>query len=84
MEIEIRLHGGLRQYRPPNAPGFGPFRLEVEEGSTLSDVIGGLGVPVSWIRNTYVNQSPSAKESALHSGDRIDLFPPAGGGTTGP
>lgn len=84
MEIEIRLHGGLRQYRPPNTPGFGPFRMEVDEDSSLSDVIGGLEVPVSWIHNAYVNQSPSATELILHSGDRIDLFPPAGGGSTGP
>lgn len=84
MEIEIRLHGGLRQFRPRGVPGSGQFCLEVDEGSTLSDVIGRLRIPVSWIRVAYVNQSPIPKELILHSGDRIDLFPPAGGGSTEP
>lgn len=80
MEIQLRLYGALRRYRPQEAPGFGAFTLGVAEGATVAVVADQLGIPRSWMQGVFVNEEASAVEQVLNPGDRVALFPPAGGG----
>ncbi len=80
MEIQLRLYGALRRYRPLGAPEFGAFTLEVAEGATAGAAADRLGIPRSWLRGAFVNDEASSLDRALRQGDRVAFFPPAGGG----
>ncbi len=80
MEIEVRLYGALQKYRPGSVEDSGPFKLEVPDGITVSEVADQLGIPKGWLRTAFVNEQASKKDRVLQEGDKVALLPPAGGG----
>jgi molybdopterin converting factor small subunit len=80
MRITVRLYGGLRRYRPAEAPGTGAFALETAYGATPQAVGEQLGIPSTWVRSCFVNTVVARKDQPLHEGDELVLFPPSGGG----
>ncbi len=82
-EIELRLYGALRRYRPAGGPEVSALALEVAPGDTIADLIQRLGIPPSWVRSAFVNGALARRDRALVAGDRVALFPPAGGGVQG-
>jgi hypothetical protein len=80
VRITVRLYGGLRRYRPADAPAQGPFAVEAPEGATAASVGEQLGVPNTWIRSTFVNGEAASKDRPLTDADELVLFPPSGGG----
>lgn len=52
------------------------FRLALDEGSTVKDVIAGMGVPKAAVAMTMRNGRKCQHESDVRAGDRIILIPP--------
>ena len=76
----------VRSYAPlPNPPvGFNlgrPFELAVQEGTTLNELVETiLAVPRGRIALIAVNGQLGSDNYGLQAQDRVDMFPPIGGG----
>ncbi len=76
MEVNLTLHGILRDYLPRQAKG--KTRLTLPEGASISDVVQLLKIKHTvsaavagvQVENSYV----------LHEGDDLQMFRPIGGG----
>jgi molybdopterin converting factor small subunit len=82
MEIEVKLHGQLRRYRPAELPGVPhqPFKWQVAAGSTAVSLAAALGIPEGLVNAAAVNGTAVEPDVPLQPGDRISLFPPSAGG----
>ncbi len=78
-QIKVNLFANLRRFNP-GGPEAGEFPLEVEEGSTLSDLFRELGVPKEEVKIVFVNNLRRQKDYVLQEGDRVGIFPPVAGG----
>ena len=78
MEITVTLYGLLREKLPRASKGI--TKLEIQEGSTLNDVIAMLNLTGQLVvaLNGQVTQD---RAYSLHAGDQIQIFQPAGGGS---
>lgn len=54
--------------------------LEFEDGVTVADVLGQLGIPVEDARIIFINGRGKELTDVLADGDRLSIFPPVGGG----
>lgn len=80
------IHVTIRSYTllPHPPPGFKlgrPFELAVEEGTTLvqlTDEV--LAIPRGQVALRAVNGQRASEDRVLQAQDRVDLFPPIGGG----
>jgi sulfur carrier protein ThiS len=79
VEIELRLYASLRRYRP-GIPLEGGEKVLLPAGSTVLDLLSGLGIPAAEVRTAFVNRRARALEQELNAGDRVDLFPAIAGG----
>lgn len=79
VEIEVRVYGSLRRYRP-QAPLDAGERMWVPDGSTVGALIHSLGIPPDEVNVVFVNRRARAPETPLQAGDRVDLFPAVAGG----
>jgi len=79
IEVEVRLYASLRRYRPAAPPGEGE-RVLLPAGSTVLDLLAGLGIPSAEVQTVFVNRRAIAREAVLQDGDRVDLFPAVAGG----
>ena len=76
----------VRSYTPlPDPPAdfkLGrPFEMVVEEGTTVAQLTKDvLAIPQGWIALVAVNGQRSSEDQVLQPEDRVDLFPPIGGG----
>ena len=77
MQVEVWLHGILRDHLPPEAKGRGTVTLP--EGATLADLLARLGITRSV--EAAVNEAHEADQGfVLHEGDAVTLFMVIGGG----
>ena len=76
MNLEVRLFATLRPYMEGACKGL----LEMPKGATIADVVARLDLPDEEIRLIFVNGKHEKRETVLHEGDRVGLFPPVGGG----
>ena len=53
--------------------------FELDEGTTIADVIETLGLP-DQPRIVFVNGRHADEDASLHEGDRLAIFPPVAGG----
>lgn len=79
IEVELRLYATLRRYRP-GAPIEGGETVLLPEGSTVLDLLAGLGIPAQAVQTAFVNRQVRSMEQKLAAGDRLDLFPAIAGG----
>ncbi len=79
IQVEVRLYALLRRYRP-GVPLDAGEQVLMPEGSTVQDLIAGLGIPQEQVQTAFVNRKVRAVEQALQDGDRVDLFPAIAGG----
>jgi molybdopterin converting factor small subunit len=79
MKVEAKLFANFREFLPPGTKGYSVF-LDVEEGTTIGQVLGILQIPESIPMLTLVNGIHQKFEDPLHSGDVLSLFPPVAGG----
>ena len=79
MPIKVILSSTLRKY----VPGYDPIKgleMEVEEGTTLKDVMVRLKIPEKDIKIAMVNGVRVKLNKKLEGNERIGLFPAVGGG----
>jgi Mut7-C ubiquitin len=79
MTVNVLLSGRLRldgygKGHPES--GDGTYRLSLGEGSTVRDLIEGMGVPLDRVSMTMINARRCMLRSGLKSGDRVILIPP--------
>jgi molybdopterin converting factor small subunit len=82
LDVEIKLHGILRRYRPQSAAGaqHHPFSMTVTAGTTPATLAAHLGIPDGLVNAAAVNRESVAPDTPLQEGDQVSLFPPAAGG----
>jgi molybdopterin converting factor small subunit len=83
LQIEVKLYGQLRRYRPQDAPGakHHPFNTTISEGTTAVALAKTLGIPDGLINATAVNGEATPNHIILKDGDKVSLFPPSAGGS---
>lgn len=81
MNVEVRLYGALRRYRPDvdGAPHL-PFVATLPPEATVETLGRVLGIPDGLISAAAVNEEAVEATAALAEGDRVALFPPSAGG----
>ena len=77
MQVHVETYANLRQYSPT---GRGSFDLNLDDGATVSSVIGALGIPRTVKKVILVNGRRAAEDTRLVTKDKITLFPPIEGG----
>lgn len=82
MEIEVKLYGQLRRYRPEGVAGapHQPFAWQSAEGDTAVTLAAELGIPDGLVNAVAVNGTAVDLSASLHPGDKVSLFPPSAGG----
>ena len=79
MTVNVLLSGRLRLdgYGQGHTLGDdGTFRLDLQEGSTVQDVMRQMGVPSHKVAMTMLNACQCEPGSGLKLGDRVILIPP--------
>ena len=76
--LEIHLGGHLSFYTPNKCSR---ISLAIERTTRLASILEQLGIPPAEVALAAVNDEMVIVEAAqVKSGDRIDLYPPMGGG----
>ena len=73
--IQVHLFATLASKLPADAA-----RYPIGEDTSIQDVIEDLHIPDNQAKLVFVNGRKAAKDSRLHDGDRLGIFPPVGGG----
>lgn len=79
MRIELSLFATLSAHLPKDQMVDGRY-LDVEEETTISDIIRDCEIPLDQVKLIFVNGVHAEMEKELHEGDRLGIFPPIGGG----
>ncbi len=80
--MHLHLGGHLRWYAPQRT---GRLELRLEEGTPLPAVLEMVGVPRAEVAVALVNRRPvRLDETIVTDADRVDLYPPVGGGCARP
>lgn len=84
MNIEVRTFINFKSYLPPDAKD-GKAVLSIKDGSTFSDLLKVLGIPMEEPRIVVLNgvsqgTTPEVNTRVLQEGDIVAIFPPIGGG----
>jgi sulfur carrier protein len=74
MNIEVRLFATFRKGRFNKRP------FDVEEGSTLGDIVRMVDLTTDEVSIPLINGQYSKMEDVLKDGDTVSLFPEVGGG----
>jgi len=79
MKITVKLHGILRDYRPPGVKA-DQFEIEVDEAAVARHAAEHFGIPPQRVHAVFINGKDARLETPLHDGDHVRLFPPVVGG----
>lgn len=77
--IDLALFAYLSEYQPDGEGGRHPRTLEIEDGTTIADLIARLGLPDE-PRVVFINGRHAPDEHVLAEGERLAIFPPVAGG----
>lgn len=82
MDVEVKLYGQLRRYRPADAPGapHHPFVVTAVADTTAASLAQTLGIPDGFVNAVAINGDAAEPDNPLHPGDKISFFPPSAGG----
>jgi molybdopterin converting factor small subunit len=82
MNVQVKLYGALRRYRPAGAPGEAhmPFAVDLPLSATVDTLLARLGIPDGLASAAAVNDAAVETDHPLGDGDRVSLFPPSAGG----
>jgi sulfur carrier protein ThiS len=75
MHISVKCYATLKGYQPENSQSF-----SLDDGATLSDLLGRLGLPSDEVKVAFVNGKHADRGRRLQDGDHVALFPAVGGG----
>jgi molybdopterin converting factor small subunit len=79
MKVKVKLYATFSRYHPGTLAGT-PFEVELQEGSTLRDLIRHLEIPESEVKVCFINARIQELDTRLNDGDEAGIFPPVGGG----
>ena len=79
MKVEVKLFANFREYLPPGSEKYSCM-LELEEGTTITQVLARLNVPEFQPMVPLVNGIHCQPEDPLQPGDVLSIFPPVAGG----
>lgn len=82
MEVEVKLYGRLRKYRPQSAGGalHHPFFIAVSGATPIAELAAQLGIPDGLVTAASLNGDAVEVTAVAHPNDKIGLFPPSAGG----
>jgi sulfur-carrier protein len=79
MRIEVKLFANFREFLPAGANQYSVF-LEVDEGTTIAQILERLRIPESIPMITLINGLHRNFEDPVHPGEVLSIFPPVAGG----
>jgi molybdopterin synthase sulfur carrier subunit len=79
MKVEVNLYATLSQYIPDGNKG-STHIVEVEEGTTVGELLRQMGVPTQSAKLIFLDGMHSDLDTVLKEGNRLGVFPPVGGG----
>ena len=79
MKVEVKLFANFQEYLPPGSEKYS-YTLELEEGTTIAQVLARLKIPESQPMVPLVNGIYRKPEDPLQPGDVLSIFPPVAGG----
>ncbi len=79
MQVEVKLFANFQDYLPPGSKKYG-LSLEVEEGTTICQLLQKFKIPESLPMITLVNGIHQNFEYIVNPGDVLSVFPPVAGG----
>jgi molybdopterin synthase sulfur carrier subunit len=79
MKVEVKLFANFREYLPPGSSPYAHL-LDIEEGTTIKQVLENLKVPPSNPMILLVNGIHKQADEVLQPGDVLSVFPPVAGG----
>ena len=79
MKLEVKLFANFQEYLPPGSEKYS-CRLDLEDGTTIGQVLEKLKIPDSDPMITLVNGIHRTFEDRLEPGDVLSIFPPVAGG----
>jgi molybdopterin synthase sulfur carrier subunit len=79
MKLEIKLFANFREFLPAGTEKYTCW-LELEEGTTIGQVLEKLKIPDDIPMITLVNGLHRTFEDRLQPGDVLSVFPPVAGG----
>ena len=74
MQVTVRCFATLRKYH------LAQERVELNDGSTVADLLGRAGIPPSEVAVALVDGRHVEWDRPLHDGETLALFPPIAGG----
>ena len=82
MNVQVKLYGALRRYRPAGAPGEAhtPCAVALPPVATVETLLAQLNIPDGLASAAAVNDEAVETDHSLRDGDRVSLFPPSAGG----
>lgn len=80
MQITVRLLASYRQYLPRFAVDGSGYRLQVESGACVAQVLAALPIPPTDAFTFFVNGRHAERNQVLEDGDVLSIFPAVGGG----
>ena len=83
MDVQVKLYGMLREYRPAEAEGLPhqPFVVGVVEGSAVEALVQKLGIPPELVTGCALNGEAVELTRVLQPGDTVSIFAPTAGGS---
>ena len=79
MKIEVRLYASLAVFLPEKTGG-NSLTMEVNDGSTIRDLLQQMNVPKKQIKVIFLNGIHAKEGDILKDGDRVGIFPAVAGG----
>ncbi|HYB22074.1 MAG TPA: MoaD/ThiS family protein [Thermodesulfobacteriota bacterium] len=79
MKLEVKLFANFREFLPPGAEKYTCW-LELEEGTSIGQVLQKLKIPDDIPMIALVNGLHRTFEDLLEPGDVLSIFPPVAGG----
>jgi len=81
VHVTVKLHGILRDYRPPGFKG-DVIPFDLEDGATVLSVAERIGIPRKVLHAAFLNDEQVNLDAALVDGGFLRLFPPVVGGSS--
>ena len=79
MKLEVKLFANFREFLPPGAEKYTCW-LELEDGTSIGQVLEKLKIPDDIPMITLVNGLHRTFEDLVEQGDVLSVFPPVAGG----
>jgi molybdopterin converting factor small subunit len=80
MKIKLKLYASLARFVPDEKGGSAGSVMEVDDKSTISEVLEALKVPADAVKLIFLNGIHAKGDQILKEGDRVGVFPPVAGG----